>query len=525
MASYFLRARHITRAKGSRVTRAAAYRAGERILDERTSEVYNHSKRDDVADKEVVLPSELAGREDMRWARDRSKLWNAAEHSGRRRNSRVARELLVLLPPELTSAQRSGLVRRFSQELADKFGGAVDYTIHAPRPDADRRNHHAHMLMTTREVTPEGLGARTTLELGGREAHLLGAPSSRAEYLLVRERWAQVTNEALREAGIAARVDHRSFKDQGIDREPTPTIPEKVFYTERRLQTGTAAGDAIRARHRERVAAREKGGNELARVERKQREGLRQQAIADLSRRDSLPKKVRWGALTREERNQLRREQWRAGREARARDPEREAKRKEAARLSARAAWQRRGPELRERRRQWRLENADKVNRNQQAYRKANAVELNRKRRENRRAQAEREAAVGQPRPAPTAEESTRNWMARQQATSLGPTTEQSTKSWLARSQTHEPGPTAEESVRNWLERRQTHQAGPTAEESARNWLAFRESRQGADSARAADEQLSRETEQAGSRAGNDNDDDDEANRKRDRSRDHDFGL
>src|SRR2546423_976617 len=48
MAKYFLHVKVFSRGKGSRVTRAAAYRAGERIRDERTSEVYNYSDRQDV---------------------------------------------------------------------------------------------------------------------------------------------------------------------------------------------------------------------------------------------------------------------------------------------------------------------------------------------------------------------------------------------------------------------------------------------------------------------------------------------
>ncbi|MGH8140266.1 MAG: MobA/MobL family protein [Steroidobacteraceae bacterium] len=187
MASYFLRVKHVSRGKGARVTRAAAYRAGERIRDERTSETYNYSNRADIAHKEIILPWQLADRADMGWAQDRSRLWNAAEHAGRRRNSRLATEVLVLLPPELTPAQRILLVRTFSRELAGKYRGAVDCTIHEPRSGADRRNHHAHLLMTTREVTPQGLGPRTTLELGGRERHLRGLGPSKADYLLMRE--------------------------------------------------------------------------------------------------------------------------------------------------------------------------------------------------------------------------------------------------------------------------------------------------------------------------------------------------
>jgi hypothetical protein len=61
MATYFLRA------KGARATRVAAYRAGERICDQRTSEVYDYTDRRDVAYKEVVLPADPAGRTDMAW--------------------------------------------------------------------------------------------------------------------------------------------------------------------------------------------------------------------------------------------------------------------------------------------------------------------------------------------------------------------------------------------------------------------------------------------------------------------------
>ncbi len=164
MANYFLHVKVFSRGKGSRVTRAAAYRAGERIRDERTSEVYNYSGREDVLHKEIVLASELAGRTDTNWARERAALWNAAEH-GTRRNARLAREVLVTLPPELGQAQRTALARTFARQLADRYRCAIDLAVHAPRAGSDPRHHHAHLLMTAREVTPEGLGRRTTLEL------------------------------------------------------------------------------------------------------------------------------------------------------------------------------------------------------------------------------------------------------------------------------------------------------------------------------------------------------------------------
>ena len=130
MAKYFLYVKVFSRGKGSRVTRAAAYRAGERIRDELTSEVYNYSGREDVLHKEIVLASELAGRTDTSWARERAALWNAAEH-GTRRNARLARETL---PPELGQAQRTELARSFARQLADRYRCAIDLAVHAPTP-------------------------------------------------------------------------------------------------------------------------------------------------------------------------------------------------------------------------------------------------------------------------------------------------------------------------------------------------------------------------------------------------------
>src|SRR5882757_3879935 len=197
MAKYFLYVKVFSRGKGSRVTRAAAYRAGERIRDERTSESYNYSKRKDIVHSEIIPPAGLADHPDIAWARDRAKLWNAVEKAGTRRNSRLGREVLVILPPEISAASRTELARTFAVELAEKYRNAVDFAVHEPRAGSDQRHHHAHVLMTTREVTPEGLGPRTALDLSGTERRARGLGPSKTDYLLTRERWAQLTNEAL----------------------------------------------------------------------------------------------------------------------------------------------------------------------------------------------------------------------------------------------------------------------------------------------------------------------------------------
>jgi ATP-dependent exoDNAse (exonuclease V) alpha subunit len=264
VAVYFLHMKTFGRANGSSAASAIAYRAGERITDERTGRTYDHSDRQDVMHKEIVLPSKFSN-EDMEWARDRSSLWNAAESAEIRKNARVAREYLVVLPVELSPQQRTALVRGFSQELSDRYGFAVDVSIHAPRnfPGSDPRNFHAHLLTTTREVTPSGLGMKTTLDMNDGNRRTIGLGPAINELLHVRERWATVTNEAMQEAHVDARIDHRTLKAQGIDREPRH-IPHVALEMERHGYRSVVA-DRIREEYQARVQARlERGADRVA---------------------------------------------------------------------------------------------------------------------------------------------------------------------------------------------------------------------------------------------------------------------
>jgi hypothetical protein len=256
VAIYFLSLKAIGRSGGGSAVSAAAYRSGERLRDERTGRTYDHTDRRDVLYKEILLPGELA-KADMSWAKDRARLWNAAESAESRKNSRVAREYLVALPVELKFGQRLDLARGFAQELVDRYRFALDLTIHAPRdyPDSDPRNFHAHLLATTREATAMGLTAKTTLEYQDSKRRDLGMQSFVHELFFVRERWAVVTNAALRDANIDARVDHRSLKAQGIEREPYPYIPQAAFQMERHGYP-SAQAERLRAEYQERVQAR-----------------------------------------------------------------------------------------------------------------------------------------------------------------------------------------------------------------------------------------------------------------------------
>jgi ATP-dependent exoDNAse (exonuclease V) alpha subunit len=249
MALYFLNMQTFSRSHGSSAPGLAAYRAGERIRDERTRRTYDHTDRQGVMHKEILLPARLTGA-DTSWAMERSALWNAAESAENRKDGRVAREYLVAVPSELTHPQRVQVVRGFAQELAERYGFAVDVALHAPRDfqGSDPRNFHAHLLATTRE----GLGRKTTLDLNDENRRRLGLGRAVSELFYVRQRWAEVANVALEAAHVDARIDHRSLAAQGITRERKLWIPRVPYEIERRGGHSVVA-ERIRQDHQPRL--------------------------------------------------------------------------------------------------------------------------------------------------------------------------------------------------------------------------------------------------------------------------------
>lgn len=179
----------------------------------------------------------------------------------------VAREYQLNLPSELDAGRRIELARNFSREIAERYKVAVDLAVHEPRAGGDPRNFHAHLLTTTREVTPAGLGAKAGLDVTPLERRRRQLPDHRQEYLTLRERWATLVNEALREANLTARVDHRSLAAQGIDREPQPRIPLMQLKMEQRGLRSELA-ERLRGEYRARVQRRLERSAERTALER-----------------------------------------------------------------------------------------------------------------------------------------------------------------------------------------------------------------------------------------------------------------
>ena len=197
MAIYHLRASVISRSAGRSATAAAAYRVAERIEDRRTGLTFDYAARGGVDHTEILAPDHAPD-----WVYDRSELWNRVEESETRKNSQVAREVRVALPDELTHAQRLELVREFVRSQFVDHGMVADIALHAPGREGDERNHHAHILLTTREVDADGF---TTKNRDWNKVEILES---------WREAWARDSNAVLERAGTEDRVDHRTLVAQ-----------------------------------------------------------------------------------------------------------------------------------------------------------------------------------------------------------------------------------------------------------------------------------------------------------------------
>ncbi|MGI3171718.1 MobQ family relaxase [Pseudooceanicola sp. C21-150M6] len=201
MASYHLSVKTIKRSAGRSATAAAAYRVGERIECQREGRIHDYTRKQGIEETFILTPKDAPD-----WATDRSRLWNEVEASETRRNSVTAREWELALPSEISAEDRSQITRNFAQELVSRYGVAVDVAIHAPHREGDQRNHHAHVLTSTRRLESQGFTTKTRV--------LDSAKTGGVEIEQMRGLWAELQNRALERAGEVERVDHRSLEAQ-----------------------------------------------------------------------------------------------------------------------------------------------------------------------------------------------------------------------------------------------------------------------------------------------------------------------
>lgn len=212
MAIYHLSVKVVSRAKGQSVVASAAYRSAQSLYDERLGQIFDYTRKAGVEHTEILAPGGAP-----EWVHDRSVLWNTVEQVEKRKDAQLAREIEIGLPVELTKDEQVTLLRDYVQRTFVVRGMVADIAIHRDNPE----NPHAHVLLTTREITVEGFGAKQR------------GWNDRAELVKWREQWAEVANEHLLRAGHEIRIDHRTLEAQGIDLVPSVKLGLSV---ERREQ-------------------------------------------------------------------------------------------------------------------------------------------------------------------------------------------------------------------------------------------------------------------------------------------------
>jgi Ti-type conjugative transfer relaxase TraA len=240
VAIYHLSAKVISRADGRSAVAAAAYRAAEELHDERLGRAHAFTNKAGVVHSEILLPDGAPAR-----LADRATLWNEVEAGEKRKDAQLAREIEIALPRELTQAQAIELARDFVREQFVARGMVADLNVHWGRTARGEDQPHAHVMLTMREVWPEGFGKK--MRDWNRTEVLVGW----------RERWAELANERLAELGHDLRIDHRSHAAQGIGLEPQNKIGPAGMRREARGEDAERAAEheALARRNGERIIA------------------------------------------------------------------------------------------------------------------------------------------------------------------------------------------------------------------------------------------------------------------------------
>ena len=218
---YHCSVKPVSRSAGRSAVAAAAYRTGARLHDHALARTHDYTRRSGVVTTFALAPEGAP-----HWALDMEALWNAAEAAENRCNSQLAREYELALPSAVSPEEREAIARGFAKHLVDRYGVAVTGAIHQPSRRGDMRNFHAHILATTRRMEPHGLAKKTRI--------LDDRRTGPQEVRHLRQYACDAINSALERAGVAERVDARSFESRGIAREATEHLGPTASEMERR---------------------------------------------------------------------------------------------------------------------------------------------------------------------------------------------------------------------------------------------------------------------------------------------------
>ncbi|MCX4084182.1 MobA/MobL family protein [Rickettsia hoogstraalii] len=216
MASYHFHSSHIQRSRGQNAVATAAYISASKLVyktidpesGEKISITYDFTKKQGVVFSKIFVPE---GFEDVVWLQDREQLWNVAEVREKRETARTAAQIEFSLPKEVSQAENIRLVEEYVQKNIVSRGIVCDVNIHYDNPD----NPHVHIQYLTRRL--ERLINNEVVLAKTKDRDL---ESTKFLYF-ARDQCEIEINKVYEEVGLPFRVTAKSFKELGLDQEPT----------------------------------------------------------------------------------------------------------------------------------------------------------------------------------------------------------------------------------------------------------------------------------------------------------------
>ncbi|EOI9051909.1 TPA: MobQ family relaxase [Streptococcus pyogenes] len=234
----------ISRGKGKSAVASAAYISGEKIKNEWDGVTHDYTKKQGVISKEIFLPDHAP-----KEYKDRKTLWNSVELFEKNSNAQLARNFIISLPKELNIEENKKMIEEYIQTNFVKEGMIVDLAIHDESREGNQ-NIHAHIMTIVRPINEDGTWGQKSKkeyildEKGEKILNKNGKPKTRKVELTTwndkgnvekwRENFSDLCNKYLEIAGAEKRVDHRSFKRQGIKQIPTIHLGASASAMERK---------------------------------------------------------------------------------------------------------------------------------------------------------------------------------------------------------------------------------------------------------------------------------------------------
>lgn len=176
-----------------------------------------------------------------------------------RANARVCTEIEFALPRELTLEQQQKLVSSFIENTVDSGSNKLPYSF-AIHTDKNNHNPHCHLIFSERQLdgidrTAEQFFKRANTKFPEKGGAMKTADFRDREFIqTVRKTWREQANQALEQYGYAARIDERSYQEQGIEKEPRSRLDRVTWQELKHLESNADFFREVIERKRQQIA-------------------------------------------------------------------------------------------------------------------------------------------------------------------------------------------------------------------------------------------------------------------------------